>query len=470
MNIPSEEEWDQIIRTLPNDKASGPSKISNELLKHLGPHTNKAFWIFICGCLNLSLTPDAWNYTYVYPIAKPKPWEFDLNNTRPITLLECPRKALVKLINKRLLETFSTHNVLKGNNFAGLPFRSTFEPIHILDNLIYDHHHQHNEQLWFLFQDMSKAYDRVNMSMLQKALQRLKLPLSFRTFIRTLFSSRFNQVFTAHGNTDNYQVISGIDQGEVISPILWCIYYDPLLVRIQQSNLGYTLKTDRFTNITEVTPPKFEAHVPCLAYMDDTLWLSKSKHDLNDIMLIADSFYHLNDIKVNWDKSVLLTSLPTQNRINFALTNNNIWLQPSDPKIPVRYLGIWISIAQNKKFIYQQVKDEVTDSSNIMRRKRLTDKQLATLFNIVIIPRVLYKIQTTYLTVNFCNMLMVTFRKTFKAVLHLSIHTPNAIVHSSKIYNLAHLYDHQLQAKVSNLQKMINDPGLLGTTSKIRTL
>ena len=367
------------------------------------------------------------------------------------------------------MSILSAHNVLKGNNFAGLPFRSTFEPIHILDNLIYDHHNHHNEQLWFLFQDMSKAYDRVNMTMLQKALRRLKLPVPFCNFVKALFSSRFNQVFTAHGNTNEYQVISGIDQGEIISPILWCIYYDPLLSRIQQSNLGYTLKADKHTNITETSSSSFVSHIPCLAYMDDTLWLSKSKDDLNDIILIADNFYHLNDIKVNWDKSLLLTSRPTHSRVNFKLTNDNIWIMPADPKIPVRYLGIWISITQNKKFIYQQVKDEISIATTIMKKKKLTDKQLASIFNMVITPRLLYKIQTTFLTTNFCDMVMGIFRKIFKASLHLSISTPHAIIHSSKIYNLSHIYDHQLQAKISNLQKLINDPSLLGITSKIRS-
>jgi hypothetical protein len=155
----------------------------------------------------------------VYPIPKPKPWEYNLNHTRLITLLEYPRKALIKLINSRLLAILAKNNVLKGNNFAGLPFRSTFEPINILDNIKYDAAFHHND-LWILFQDMSKAYDRVNLGMLIRALTRLHLPMTFVQLIISIFTPRFNQIFTVHGNTDAYYVLSGIDQGEIISPIL----------------------------------------------------------------------------------------------------------------------------------------------------------------------------------------------------------------------------------------------------------
>ena len=77
--------------------------------------------------------------------------------------------------------------------------------------------------------------------MLKKVMDRLKIPTQFTDFILQLFQDRKNQVFTEYGLTDPYDVQIGIDQGEIISPILWCIYYDPLLCEIDQQKLGYTI-------------------------------------------------------------------------------------------------------------------------------------------------------------------------------------------------------------------------------------
>ena len=210
------------------------------MLKHLGSHTKKLLWYIICHCLVDSTLSHWWSLAFIYPIPKPKLWEYDLNNTRPITLLECPQKALIKLLNRRLSTILIKHNVLKGLNFAGLPYKSTFELLRIVDNIKYNAI-INNKDLWVLSQDMSKAYDRVNLFMLIRALERLRIPFNFIRFILKMFGNRFNQVFTSFGNTEPYKVVSGIDQGEVISPLLWCIYYDPLLCRIHESPLGYSM-------------------------------------------------------------------------------------------------------------------------------------------------------------------------------------------------------------------------------------
>jgi hypothetical protein len=68
-----------------------------------------------------------------------------------------------------------------------LPGSSTFEPIRIINEIIEDAKEKHND-LWILFQDMSKAYNRVNIFMLKKAIARLRLPLSFIDLICNLFT------------------------------------------------------------------------------------------------------------------------------------------------------------------------------------------------------------------------------------------------------------------------------------------
>ncbi|GBB84246.1 hypothetical protein RclHR1_10880001 [Rhizophagus clarus] len=151
---------------------------------------------------------------------------------------------------RRLSQILKNNNVLKGNQFAALPGNSTFEPICMINEIIQDAK-ENNKELWLHSQDLGKAYDHVNIFMLEK-----------------------NQVITAYGLTDPYDVLIGIYQGEVISPLLWCIYYDPLLCEIEQRKLGYTLKAPKIALnkfYGEDTSEKTEKLIiSSSAYMDDT--------------------------------------------------------------------------------------------------------------------------------------------------------------------------------------------------------
>ena len=74
--------------------------------------------------------------------------------------------------------------------------------------------------------------------------------------------------------------------------------------------------------------------------MNDTLWMADSKVDLQNIMAIANSFYTLNSIQVNWDKSVLMTNSRDSSDINFVFNDKNIWLPLLSHKDSTRYLRI----------------------------------------------------------------------------------------------------------------------------------
>jgi hypothetical protein len=88
------QEWDDATQQLPLNKATGPSGISYEMIKHLGPNMTKALITFLNACIRFNDIPSAWREANVYPIPKSKEWKCNLNNTRSIPLLEVLRKLM----------------------------------------------------------------------------------------------------------------------------------------------------------------------------------------------------------------------------------------------------------------------------------------------------------------------------------------------------------------------------------------
>jgi exonuclease III len=470
MDVPTMDELSAAISKLPKGKAAGPSGIDYELFQLASPTYIEQLRNLIEKIFKNEMIPEGWKIAYVYPIPKPKPWGSRLVNTRPITLLETARKLTVSILTQRLMKIIYDNNVLRGNQFAGLPSSSTFEPIRILNEIIQDANEEDNE-LWILSLDMSKAYDRVNIYMLEKAMDRIKLPLGFIRFIKELFLGRKNQVFTAKGLTDPYDVLVGIDQGEIISPLLWCIYYDPLLCHLQKKNIGYNLRATKITNIYDNEIQTLEKVIPCMAYMDDTNIISNNLENLEELLESANEFYDLNDIQINKEKSELLLRKPDvddKKRIAIRFGGKTITIKPLHPKDSMRILGVWFNAYDDNKFVYRQIYHEILQFAKLIKSKSITDKHMMYLFNVLIIPKIEYRAQVRNFTAEQNDKLLRPFRRVFKNKLKFAITAPNSIVENSLIYNIRSFNDNQLQSKITNFVIHINSSDLLGEIMHIR--
>ncbi|PKB97152.1 hypothetical protein RhiirA5_433641 [Rhizophagus irregularis] len=69
------QKWSQVISSMPNNKASGPSKISYEMLKHLSKDALEFSLLLANSCLLRGDIPADWHEAVVYPI--PKPYDFN---------------------------------------------------------------------------------------------------------------------------------------------------------------------------------------------------------------------------------------------------------------------------------------------------------------------------------------------------------------------------------------------------------
>ena len=412
--------------------------------------------------------PNDWKIAHIYPIPKPTEWHFDITKTRPITLLETVRKAFAKILNNRLSKIISKHHILKGNNYAGLPGKSTQEPIKILNMIMEEAVEQKNE-IWILFQDLSKAYDRVDLKFLKKALDRIKVPTPFTNMIINLFVNRKNSIFTNVGLTDQYDVKIGIDQGEVISPLLWVIYYDPLLCEIQNKKLGYIMKHSWKPNVLTNEEKYIEQEVPTIAFMDDTTWIAPNKNNLEQILEIADEFYIMTNTAINKDKSVMITNnKQTTQPIPIRFGDKTISIINSTE--PVRFLGVWIKLSISKKHTIEQSKKEVKRFVSTVKRKPLTDKQMTYIVNMVLIPIITYRLQNTVLKEKECSEILAPIRRTIKNKLKFTSTTPNCMMHGRNFYNLADFWSIQLQRHSNYFLFLFGSDLLLYNTSKIRLL
>ena len=225
--------------------------------------------------------------------------------------------------------------------------------------------------------------------------------------------------------------------------MLWTIYYDPLLQEINDSHgLGYTMSHFWRPDVLSSDQSSLSCTVSSQAYMDDTTWLAESKASLESTLTITDSFYVLNNIQVNKQKSVLMTTentldpVTSSTDVTLSFGTESIVIAPTDPKESVRVLGVWINLNLRTTFVYNQAKAIITSANQMMKFKKLTASQMVYIFNTVICPRIMYRTQLTVIPETSGDQLTGLFRRLFKSKIHLVGTCPTAIIHSVHGYGL----------------------------------
>ncbi|EXX53657.1 hypothetical protein RirG_241980 [Rhizophagus irregularis DAOM 197198w] len=449
-----------ILKNSPTNKAPSPSQITYEDLKHLHSDVLALLTLIFNTCIHLDTIPSKWRDALLFPIPKPHDWDSNLSNTRPITLLETPRKLMVSVFSRRLNETLAKYNILQFNNRAGVLGQSCLEPLFQIQHLI-EHARIYKNPLWIAIQDLSKAYDRVDIALLRLALQRIKIPAKIITFIINLFSNRYNSIILPNGNLAPYKVLQGIDQGEVISPLLWNIYYDPLFSHInKQSNLAYKCDTTKIKNIYQKHLDITHSYeLSLVGYLDDTTWFSPSLEKLELKLDIAHSFYDMAKIKVNIDKYKILTNQKLANNIKSTqLTING---RQTDVDIVPKYkgtriLGLYINPLDKHHQTLIKARSIIMAHVITMRNKKITHSHAIYIINRVIFPKLEYLFQHTILNYTQAQKLVAPLKKLFKKFFSLPLNTADNVIYNNMFPHIDNLLDLLVKSQSNSLLALFN--------------
>ena len=88
------------------------------------------------------------------------------------------------------------------------------------------------------FLDASEAFDKVNYCKLFNLLLKRELPVLIIRILANLYTNNFVCIYWGGTTTDYFSVINRVKQGAVLSPILFCVYIDDLLLLLSKAGVG----------------------------------------------------------------------------------------------------------------------------------------------------------------------------------------------------------------------------------------
>ena len=145
-----------------------------------------------------------------------------------------------------------------------------------------------------LMLDARKAFDRVNYCKLfRELLKREMSPLVLRLLL-FMYTNQTLRVKWGSVMSESFTVMNGVKQGGVLSPVLFAVYTDGLLLRLQESGIGCHMGGH---------------YAGALAYADDITLISPSMTGLRKMSSICEAIHRNACDKIHINTCSMLLSM-----------------------------------------------------------------------------------------------------------------------------------------------------------------
>lgn len=128
--------------------------------------------------------------------------------------------------------------------------------------------------------DLAKAFDRVNHSFLFSILNHINIGSQLLKGIKIRYANGSTRLIVNGSLSDPIRLLSSVRQGCPLSPLLFCLYLEPLCMSI--------LKEQKFQGFKL---PSYEIRV--LAYADDVAFFCRDKMSVRTALAITKIFVRL---------------------------------------------------------------------------------------------------------------------------------------------------------------------------------
>lgn len=399
-DIITQEEVHEAVRKLKNRKAPGPDQITNEMLKYAGPEIEKVLTSLFQRIILNQRIPTEWKNSVTIPIYK-KGNKNDPENYRMITLLNSTSKLLTKIMTTRITNSIKMSEEQQGFR----PNRSTVDAIFTIRQMI-EKSLEYQKPLFLCLVDLKKAFDRVQIADVLETLREHKIHENYINVVEHLNKDNVTKIKTPHGFTEKIPVLTGIRQGDSMSPILFNLIMDKIINSVKEVNGGYRMG---------------RKHMKILCYADDAILTADNEDDLQRLLYRFQTTAKKLNMQISVEKTESMVISKEPIRCKLAVDN-----KPIQQTKQCTYLGVEIT---NHKNLQEEARTQANKASRISgylrdlvwKNKYMSTQSKVRIYKTVVRPVLTYATETRAETTRTKSIMRAAEMKTLRTIKGVSL-------------------------------------------------
>ena len=377
----STEEIKKSLHSFQNDKTPGSDGLTKEFYVAFEDIFVPIFYSLYSVIYQQGHLSNSQKLSYISLLCKKDSNPDYVNSYRPISLLNVDYKILTKTLSKRLEQVLE--HVIHSDQTCSVPQRSIIDSCHLIRDII-DYAELKNINGILLSLDQEKAFDRVAHDYLFDVLKAFGLGNNFTHWIQTIYNDVYSSVIVNQFISDPFPVLRSVRQGCCLSPMLYILCLEPVLIKIRKdANIkGFKI------------PGKDDQKV--IAFADDSNFSVLDDISVEKIFVYFDLYSKASGAKLNKTKSkgFFLGKWKTRSDHPFGIS----WIQK------IKIFGVlYGNITLNE--IWNPVYCKIKQVLNLYKTRCLSLYGKACVVNVMVLSKLWYLASVVYVPDVYLNLI-----------------------------------------------------------------